>query len=144
MLLGDFTSLTTIDSAVPGLVPKVAGWGKYNTGSPDIYFLLEDFLDIDNCAPEPIQFTTRLAELHHNTASPNGMFGFHVTTCDGKLPHTVAWEESWAVFFARLLRGVLKLDTETNGVWPEMEAAANQVVDKVIPRLLGALQSDGR
>ena len=71
------------------------------------------------------------------------MFGFEVTTRDGKLPHTVAWEKSWATFFEKLLRGVLKLDIEANGVWPELEAAAEQVITGVIPRLLGILQSDG-
>ncbi|KAL9044065.1 MAG: hypothetical protein Q9214_002772 [Letrouitia sp. 1 TL-2023] len=72
------------------------------------------------------------------------MFGFDVTTCDGRLPHTVAWEKSWATFFGKLLRGVLALDREVNGVWPELEAAADQVITAVIPRLLGILQSDGR
>ncbi|KAK4695691.1 hypothetical protein P7C71_g2110, partial [Lecanoromycetidae sp. Uapishka_2] len=97
-----------------------------------------------NAAPEPARFTARLAELHRQSTSPNDMFGFEVTTCDGKLPHTVAWEKSWATFFGKLLRGVLKLDTEVNGVWPELEAAAEQVINAVIPRLLGVLQADGR
>ena len=69
-----------------------------------------------NSPPDPAQFTTRLAELHHKSESPNGMFGFEVTTCDGKLPQTVAWGKNWATFFAKLLRGVLKLDIEANGV----------------------------
>ena len=72
------------------------------------------------------------------------MFSFEVTTCDGKLPYTVAWEESRATIFGKLLHGVLKLDIEANGVWPELEAAAEQVLTSVIPRLLGNLQSDGR
>ena len=71
------------------------------------------------------------------------MFGFPVTTCDGKLPHTVAWESSWAVFFAKLIRGVLKLDIETNGPWPELEEAAEQIITKVIPRVCDVLQSEG-
>ena len=29
-------------------------------------------------------------------------------------------------------------------MWPELEAAADQVINAVIPRLLGALQADGR
>ena len=37
-----------------------------------------------------------------------------------------------------------KFDIEANGVWPELEAAAEQVITGVIPRLLGILQSDGR
>jgi len=124
------------------------GRGKYQKGSPDTYFFLSDFLDLDTSAPEPAQFTARVAELHRKSKSPNGMFGFEGTTCDGttcdgKVPHTVAWEKSWATFFGKLLRGVLKLDTEVNGVWPELEAAADQVITGVIPRLLGILQAGG-
>ena len=144
MMLGEFTSVTEIHSLIPGLVPAPRGWGKYKTGSPDTYFFLSDFLDMDTSAPEPVQFTARVAELHRKSKSPNGQFGFKLTTCDGKLPHTVAWEKSWATFFGKLLSGVLKLDREANGMWPELEAAAGQVIAVVIPRLLGILQADGR
>ena len=99
---------------------------------------------MDTSAPQPSLFTARLAEMHHQSSSPNGMFGFEVTTCDGKLPHTVAWEASWATFFAKLLGGVVRLDAEVNGTWPELEAAAQEVTSAIIPRLLGALQSEGR
>lgn len=143
-MLGEFTSMTKIHSLVPRLVPAPHGWGKYKTGSPDTYFFLSDFVDMDTSAPEPAQFTARLAELHRKSISPTGMFGFKVTTCDGRLPHTVAWEKSWATFFTKLLRGVLKLDTEINGVWLGLEAATDQVITGVIPRLLGNLQGHGR
>ena len=144
MMFGEFTSVTKIHSLIPGLVPAPHGWGKYKTGSPDTYFFLSDFLDMDTAAPDPAQFTARLAELHHKGTSPNGKFGFEVTTCDGKLPHVTEWESSWATFYGKLLRGVLNLDAEVNGVWPELEAAAAQVISGVIPRLLGVLQSEGR
>lgn len=144
MMLGEFTSVTEIHSLMPGLVPAPHGWGTYKAGFLDTHFFLSDFLDMDASAPEPAQFTARLAELHQKSKSPNGMFGFEVTTCDGKLPHTVAWEESWGTFFTNLLCGVLELDKEVNGVWLELEAAASQIIAGVIPRLLGTLQGHGR
>ncbi|KAK0512600.1 hypothetical protein JMJ35_004617 [Cladonia borealis] len=144
MMFGEYTSVTKIHSLIPDLVPAPYCWGQYISGSPDTYFFLSDFVDMDHAAPDPTRFTARLAELHCKSKSPNGMFGFEVTTCDGKLPHTVAWEKSWATFFGKILRGVLKLDIEASGVWPELEAAAEQVLASVIPRLLGILQSDGR
>jgi protein-ribulosamine 3-kinase len=147
MMLGEFTAISTIYEKMPHFVPAPLGWGKYVT-SPidgvDTYFFIEDFLDMEISIPEPLQFTSKVAEMHQTITSPNGMFGFPVVTCDGKVPHTVDWEKSWAVFFTNLLRGVLRIDTEVNGVWPEMEAAANQLFSAVIPRLLGVLQSDGR
>ena len=144
-MFGEFTSVTTIHKVVPDLIPAPRGWGKFKAGSPDTYFFLSDFVDMEvSAAPDPILFTKHVAEMHLKGTSPNGMFGFPVTTCDGKMPHTVEWESSWAVFFAKLIRGVLKLDIETNGPSPELEAAAEQVVTKVIPRLCGVLQSEGR
>jgi fructosamine-3-kinase len=60
------------------------------------------------------------------------------------MPHTVDWEDRWAVFFGKLLRGVCKFDLETNGPWPEMERATEQVITKVVPRLLGNLKHEGK
>lgn len=144
MMLGESTSVTTIQALIPGLVPTPHGWGEYKVGSPDTYFFLSDFVDMDTSAPDPAQFKAVLAEMHRKSESPCGMFDFPVTTCDGNLPHNVAWEASWANFFAKLLRGVLKLDTESNGESPELEAAAQQLINGIIPRLLGVLQSEGR
>ena len=46
--------------------------------------------------------------------------------------------------FTHQLKDVIKYDNETNGPWPEYDAARKQLIDVAIPRLLGALQSDGR
>lgn len=78
--------------------------------------------------PSPTQFTALLASLHHKSSSTHdNMFGFSVPTCDGNIPHTVAWEKNWGIFFGKLLRGVLEWDKQANGVWVELEAAAEQV-----------------
>ena len=53
-------------------------------------------------------------------------------------------KRDWATFFGKLLRGVLKHDTEANVIWPELEAAAVHIITGFIPRLLGVLQADGR
>ena len=37
----------------------------------------------------------------------------------------------------KLLRGVLQWDREANGTWDELDAAAEQVIRGVVPRLLG-------
>lgn len=120
MMLREFTSVTTIQALMPGLVPTRHGWVKYKAGLSDTYFFLSDFVDMDTSAPDPAQFMAVLAEMHPKSESLCGMFDFPVATCDGKLPHNVAWEASWANLFAKLLQGVLKLDTESNGEWPEL------------------------
>lgn len=144
MLNGEFESAKEIYRLMPGLIPEPFAYGKYKVQDPVTYFYLSEFIDMDiTTAPEPVEFTSKLAELHKKSQSPNGKFGFHVVTCDGKMPHTVDWEDSWAVFFGNLLRGICKIDLENNGPWPEMERATEQVITKVIPRLLGNLRYDG-
>ena len=127
------------------MVPKAAGWGKYHDGESQVYFYLSDFHEMDlAAAPDPATFTAQIAELHQNGTSTNGMFGFAVPTVIGVLEHTVTWEKSWAKSFTHQLKDVLKYDDDTNGSWPELAAASEQLINVVIPRLLGALQSDGR
>lgn len=141
MLLGEYTSMRAIHSLLPGLVPKPHG----PSNSIKRYFLLYNFLEVDfKNAPDPDLFTKKVAELHKYGSSENGKFGFHVPTYDGKLPQPVDWQSSWALFFTNLLTAVLKLDIEVNGVWPEFQDASKQLLDAVIPRLLGTLQSEGR
>lgn len=115
------------------------------SGQDQHYFYLGDFHDMNlDAAPDPIQFSTRLAELHHKGTSPNGKFGFPVQTVIGKMERTVTWEDSWAKSFTHQLKDVIQYDNETNGHWAELDAACTQLIDVVIPRLLGILQSDGR
>lgn len=56
----------------------------------------------------------------------------------------MTWEKSWARSLTHQLNYVIRYDKETNGPWLEFDAACRQLIDVVIPRLLGALQSNGR
>lgn len=141
MLFGEYTSLRLMDTLIPGSVPTPLGWGKYKT-TPVRYFLLSSFLNMNvDDPPDPKKLASRIAELHHKGTSPNGDFGFPEITYNGALAHTVSWEKSWAVFFTTMLKAGLDYDTRTNGPWQELEMVAKIVIDKVIPRLLGPLQS---
>lgn len=145
MLNGEFESSKDIYNLMPDLIPEPSGFGKYKTENPTTYFYLSEFVDMDvTTAPEPTEFTSRLAAMHRSSKSPTGKFGFQATTCDGKVAHTVEWEERWDIFFRKLLLGVCGKDLETNDPWPELERATEQVANKVVPRLLGTLKSDGQ
>ncbi|KAJ5177146.1 uncharacterized protein N7482_003023 [Penicillium canariense] len=142
---GEYHSATAIHSVVPGFVPKPCGWGQYQDDKSQVYFFLGDYHNMDvRMAPEPEGFAAKVAELHTKGKSPTGMFGFFVPTVCGIFERTVKWETSWAKCFANQLQDVIKYDNETNGIWPEFDAACKRVINAVIPRLLGALQSDGR
>jgi protein-ribulosamine 3-kinase len=77
---------------------------------------------------------------------PNGKFGFHITTSHTTLPQvTNLWEESsWSALYQKQLAHMIKLDEEKYGIWLEFQHICRLTVEKVIPRLLEPLQSDGR
>lgn len=142
---GEYTAVNEAEKVVPGLMPTPRAFGQFKDAETPTYFYLSDFVDMDVInAPDPTLFCAAIAELHQKSASPNGMFGFYVTTCDGKNAHTVDWESNWGTFFGKLLRGVAKLDREANGPWKELDIATEHTINHVIPRLLGPLQSNGR
>lgn len=130
---------------MPGLVPKAVGYGKYHDGRSQVYFFLGDFRDIDFHADlDQVRLISQVAELHRKGQSPNGMFGFPVSTACGKIEQTARWETSWAECFSHQLKSVIDCDNELKESWPDYDAACQQLIDVVIPQLLGILQSEGR
>jgi len=148
MIEGEFESLRAIHGVCPKFVPYAYCWGKFKESSPsgsETYFLLSDYRHVGEQPPGPFTFAAYLAKLHKNSKSPTGKFGFHVTTCCAKLPQpTDCWEESWAVLYRKQLEQMIKMDLEKHGDWPEFFKICDLVLEKVIPRLLEPLQSEGR
>lgn len=145
MSKGQFESDKAIHDVLPSFAPKPFTWGKYKAEGPGHYFLLAEFREIGQQPPEPNQLGLRLAQLHRNSISPTGKFGFHTTTCHAKLHQlTDLWEESWEVCYRKQLAHMFDLDTERLPFWPEFRAVADLILDICIPTLLRPLQSEGR
>lgn len=145
MMEGEFNSISELYKVMPNMVPKPHSWGKYHVGNPETYFFLSQFIDMSDRVPDPNQLCTKLAQLHRNSVSPTGKFGFHVTTCQGRIPQASGcWESSWTDFFAKLLKHVIARDFEANGYWKEMDILETRIFSHVIPRLIGNLERDGR
>ena len=142
MCEGEFESLKAMYAIVPTFMPKVYGWGHLKKGPG--YFLLAEFREVGQQPPDPKKFTMRVAELHLNSSSPNGMFGFHVPTFHGNLPTYTGWEESWTVMYTKILARAMDIDWQKHGPWPEFMAVRRLLFDRVIPRLLDPLSSQGR
>lgn len=143
MKVGEYESLKAMCDVSPRMVPEPYGWGKYD-GS-EIYFLLNEFREVGRQPAESSEFTKRLAEMHKSSQSPTGKFGFHLTACHATLQQvTDCWEESCAVLPRKQLAHMVDLDEAKNGEWPESKMTCQLIFDKVIPRLLEPLQSNGR
>jgi len=112
---GEYTGMLDLYNTVPHMIPKPYAWVKLGAA---------------------------VAELHKKSVSPTGKFGFHMNTCDGFLHQDVPWESSWTAAFHRLLKGVWIHDSNSNGAWPELNAAMERTLSHVVPRLLGALEDN--
>ena len=89
--------------------------------------------------PEIEDFTSSVARLHKSTLSPNGKYGFPVTTYMGPLPQDNRWCDTWEEYFVQGMRRMLELERNAQGSSSELDELAAKLYDKVIPRLLRPL-----
>jgi fructosamine-3-kinase len=143
MTKGEFHSMSAIYGVIPEFVPKPIACGTYET-IPDTHFFLCEFREMTEDMPDPDEFASGLSKMHQKSVSPTGNFGFHITTYAGNLPQYVAWEDSWETFFAKSMRKALDLEIAVKGTSDELEVLSQALFEKVIPRLLRPLESDGR
>ncbi|KAJ5245745.1 hypothetical protein N7489_005841 [Penicillium chrysogenum] len=143
MTRGEFQSISAMYNILPEFVPRPIACGTYRM-IPDTHFFLCEFREMTDDMPSPHKFAALLSTLHQKSVSPTGKFGFHITTYAGNLPQFVAWEDSWEAFFAKTIRQALDLEIERKGPSDELDALSHTLFEKVIPRLLRPLESDGR
>jgi fructosamine-3-kinase len=143
MTKGEFHSMSAIHGVIPEFVPKPIACGTYED-IPDTHFFLCEFREMTEDMPDPDEFASRLSTMHQKSVSPTGKFGFHITTYAGNLPQYVEWEDSWETFFAKSMRQALDLEVSVKGNSTELEVLSKALFEKVIPRLLRPLESDGR
>ncbi len=136
--------MTELYKAAPSFVPRPIGWGKLKSVETPSYFLVVEFKYFTASLPDPAKLGERVAALHMNSLSPTGMFGFPIQTYDGARIQAVDFDPSWTSFFSKLLAEAYRQDTETNGTWPELDFVYRKVQSDLIPRLIGALETDGR
>ncbi|KAI1737548.1 Fructosamine kinase-domain-containing protein [Xylaria scruposa] len=146
LIWGEHYSATLVASCAPECGPNPVGKGTYqDENNTPTYFYVQHFHDMDiESPPDPAGLAFAMATLHRNSESPNGMFGYSISTGRSTSERIEHWNGSWAVHFTYLLKDLVKLDNQVNGQWPEYDLACKQLAEGVIPKLLGALQSEGR
>ncbi|KAK0732425.1 Fructosamine kinase-domain-containing protein [Apiosordaria backusii] len=142
-LRGEFEGTSAIHAITPEFCPRPIAWGTF-TSQPDTHFYLCKYFEFAEGIPSPSPFCEKLARLHSRSCGLVDNFGFHCTTYNGDLPQDNTWCPSWEQFFSRGMRHVLRVRETRAGPNPELEALLPNLFDKVIPRLLRALESDGR
>lgn len=144
MMKGEFESMTEICKVTPSLAPRPIRWDSCLES--ERHFFLCEFYDLGTDPPPVADFASKLAQLHKETAcsSLNNMFGFHVNTYNGRLLQDNTWTASWEAFFSRGLRDIVNIEKSVQGPSDELEKLIDPLFMKVIPRLLGPLETEGR
>ena len=124
-------------------VPKPIIWGSFRSIADTHYYICK-FYELNKEIPEPSEFCAKLAALHSDSIAPNGKFGFHLVTYNGDLPQENTYTTTWEEFFANGLQHVISLNVHRGGAWKEMQDLREAMFEKVIPRLLRPLETEGR
>lgn len=99
---------------------------------------------MDDNLPRPTQLVSTLATLHQNSTSPTGKFGFHVEVFGGCQSVDTTWHDSWEFFFTRMFRNALETEISIHGENEELTRLKDAMFEKVIPRLLRPMETNGR
>ena len=164
-MLGEFTSMSALYQAMPGLVPQPIGWGSY-ANKDNTHFYMCAFREMTGEVSgeastvvgsdgEPRRrsggelqrisdFTGQIARLHKIALSPTGKFGFPVTTYGGRLPQDTAFCDTWEESFTRGTQRMFDLEEGQHGHDQELVQLRALIVEKAIPRLLRPLETVGR
>jgi protein-ribulosamine 3-kinase len=143
MVLGEYEGQSALRRVIPNNIPLPVAYGVYDLNKSK-HFYLAEFHDMRQRVPKPQTLTFVLKQLHQGSVSPTGKFGFPVTTYKGYFPLQVARCDSWEEVFARQFRAELIWEASLRGKNEELEQLAEQLFEKVIPRLLRPLQTGGR
>ncbi|KAI0389431.1 kinase-like domain-containing protein [Xylariaceae sp. FL0594] len=123
MAQGEYEGSKALYHALPEHIPRPIAAGAL-MGNPSRQFYLAEFRDMDDRLPEQEEeLASVVVKLHQKTQSPNGKFGFHITTYGGSHPLNTSW----------LVQGPDE----------ELDRLAPLILDRVIPALLRPLESDG-
>ena len=145
MVEGEFASMRTLRSIAPEMVPKPIGYGTFETDE-DRHFFLCEFVDLYDELPDPVDFCQGIAELHLRSMkhSPSSQFGFEVTTCNETIPQYTKWTSSWERFFTESLKDAFDREEDVHGESYDIAEMKPALFEKVCPRLLRPLESEGR
>ncbi|KAK8034732.1 hypothetical protein PG993_009727 [Apiospora rasikravindrae] len=148
MMRATFQAELTLHEFVPEFSPRPIATGSY-ASDKNVHFFLAEFVDMieDDTAPSPESYMTAVVTLHNRSfgKSPGGQFGFPISTRFGDLEQNNLWCDSWEVFWTNQMREILEREEDLGGRHPKELVHLRQIYfDKVLPRYLRPLESDGR
>ncbi len=143
MAEAEYEGQRAISQLIPNNAVIPVSWG-FCEGTKSKSWYLAEFRNLDAKAPPLEQLLPIVEAMHRASISPTGKFGFHVTPYYGPLPMVAEWTDNWEEFWVREFRAGVAYVQSVLGEDPELAGLAEQVLLKVVPRLLRPLQTGGR
>lgn len=143
MVSTEFQAMEELFKVIPEMVPKPVGWGSYES-VPDTHFFVCDYHAMSGDIPSLADFPALVAEIHKRGVSPNGKFGFPYETFGGNNPQGFPVTDTWEECFSKGMQGIFAAELQTQGPDEEIEFLTKAMVDRVIPRLIRPLETQGR
>ena len=143
MVSGEIVSMSSLYKALPYIFPRPLASGTH-AADPKIHFFLCEYVDMDEGLPDVQKLARGLVELHINGVNPDGKYGFYVSTLQGTIPQYTEWTGTWEEFFSNSIRRVFEDEEKAQGYDEEVHDLCQFTLEKVVPRLLGLLETGGR
>lgn len=144
MMEGEYESMKAIVKFSPNFAPHPIAWGTF-ASDPNMHFMVEEFREMDGEVPDMEATCSALAAMHLKShAAGIRQFGFPITTYNGRLAQDNTWTDTWEKLFVQQLKSMLAQEEESQGPpTEEMELLMAQIFDRVIPRLLRPMETNG-
>src|SRR5271167_2825311 len=114
MVMGEYHGTSALHAIIPEHTSDPVAWGTY-VKDPTKHFFLAVFRDIKDEMPPGDKFTSRLVDLHQNSVSPTGKFGFPVSTWQATSCLDTSWCDTWEEFFTRTFRNSIDFESSVHG-----------------------------
>jgi protein-ribulosamine 3-kinase len=144
MMHGEYESMKAIETFSTNFVPHPIAWGTF-ASDPNQHFMVSEFREMDREVPDMEPTCSALAQMHLASHSAGiQKFGFPIMTYNGSLAQDNDWADTWEKFYVQQLKGMLKLEEESQGPQTdELQGLLQQIFDKVVPRLLRPMETSG-
>jgi protein-ribulosamine 3-kinase len=143
MAEAEYEGQKALAALIPDNVVAPLAWGPLQRNKTQAFFMTK-FRNLRARSPPVEPLLQILKRLHEDSVSPTGQFGFHITTYFGPPPMINDWTDSWEEYFGRQWLADIGQIHKAQGEDPELQAIAEEFVQKVIARLLRPLQTGGR
>jgi protein-ribulosamine 3-kinase len=143
MTSSEFEAMTALYQIMPEMVARPVACGSYES-SPDTYFFVCEFRELSDDIPDPYPFASLMAELHKRGVNAEGKFGMPIVTFGGNNPQFFPVTENWEECFTTGIQAIFAAELKTHGPDENIEELTNAILEKVIPRLLRPLETEGR